>query len=76
MRIGPYIVVINEEEEEPTRCHLVFYYTYERLIMFQAALCPPSGAHDYTSDYHMARLILSLLMVWWLGAGWLAKCPV
>jgi hypothetical protein len=46
------------EEEEPTRCYLVFYYTYERLNIFRAALCPSSGAHDYISDYHMDRLIL------------------
>jgi hypothetical protein len=52
MRIGPCIFVINEEEE-PTRCYLVFYYTYERLNKFRAALCPSSGAHNYTSDYHM-----------------------
>jgi hypothetical protein len=62
-----------KEEEEPTRCYLEFYYTYERLNMFRAALCPSSGAHDYISDYHMDRLILRLLMVCRLGAGWLAK---
>jgi hypothetical protein len=62
MCIGPCIVVINEEEE-PTRCCLEFCYTYERLNIFRAALCPSSGAHDYISHYHMDRLILSLLMV-------------
>jgi hypothetical protein len=50
--------VINEE---PNRCFLVFYYTYDRLNMFWAALCPSSGAHDYISDYHMDSLILRLL---------------
>jgi hypothetical protein len=54
--------VINEEEE-PTRCYLVFYYTFERPNMFRTALCPSSGAHDYISDYHTDRLILRLLMV-------------
>jgi hypothetical protein len=61
-----FLPVINitflNEEEEPTRCYLVFYYTYERLNMFRAALCPSSGAHDYISDYHMDHLILRLLM--------------
>jgi hypothetical protein len=63
MCFGPCIVVINEEKE-PTRCYeyLVFYYTYEWLHMFRAALCPSSGAHGYISDYHMDRLILRLLM--------------
>jgi hypothetical protein len=42
MYIGLCVVVINEEE--PTRCYLAFYYTYERLNMFRAALCPSSGA--------------------------------
>jgi hypothetical protein len=51
------------EEEEPTRCCLVFYYTYDRLNMFRLALCPSSGAHGFISDYHMGRLILRLLMV-------------
>jgi hypothetical protein len=59
---GPCIVMINEEEK-PTRCYLMFYYTYERLNKFQAALCPSSGAHDYISDYHVGCLILRLLMV-------------
>jgi hypothetical protein len=74
MCIGLCIVVTNEEEE-PTKCYLVFYYTYEGLNMFRAALCPSSGAHDHISDYHMDHLILRLLMVWRLAAGWLAKCP-
>jgi hypothetical protein len=55
--------LLNEEEDEPTRCYLVFYYTYDRLNMFRAALCPSSGAHDYIADYHMGHLILRLLMV-------------
>jgi hypothetical protein len=61
MCIGPCIVVINVEEE-PNRCYLMFHYTYDRLNMFPAALCPSSGAQDYNSDYHMDRLILRLLM--------------
>jgi hypothetical protein len=70
--IGPCIVVINEEEET-TRCYLVFYYTYDRLNMFRPPLCPSSRAHDYTADYHMDRLILRLLMVGGLvQAGWLS----
>jgi hypothetical protein len=51
------------EEEEPNRYYLVFYYTYEKLNMFRAALHPSSGAHDYISDYQMDHLILRLLMV-------------
>jgi hypothetical protein len=50
----------------------MFYYTYDRLNMFRAALCPSSGAHDYISDYHMDRLIPKLMMVGDLmQAGWL-----
>jgi len=33
--------------------------------MFLALLCPPSGAHDYSTDYHMGRLVS------WVAAGWL-----
>jgi hypothetical protein len=62
MCTGPCIVVINEEEEQ-TRCYFVFHYTYDRLNMFRAALCPSSGVQDYISDYHMDRVILRLLMV-------------
>jgi hypothetical protein len=58
-----YFGLINEEEEGPSRCYLVLYYTYDRLNMFQAALCPSSGAHDYISDYLMDSLILRLLMI-------------
>ena len=39
---------------------LIFYYTYDRLNMFRALLCPSSGAHDYSADYHIGRPILSL----------------
>jgi hypothetical protein len=53
-----YIEEEEEEEEEPTRCYLVFYYTYDRLNIFLASLCPSSGAHYYTSDYHMGCLFL------------------
>jgi hypothetical protein len=56
-------VINEEEEEEPTGCFLVFYYTYDRLNMFREALCPSSGAHEYISDYHMDLLIFRLLMV-------------
>jgi hypothetical protein len=68
----PICVKINEDEE-PTRCYLVFYYTYDRLNMFRAALCLSSGAQDYTADYHMDRLILRLQMVGGFGAGRLAS---
>jgi hypothetical protein len=44
--------MINEKEEEPTRCYLLFYYTCDRLNMFRAALCPSSRAHDYNAVYH------------------------
>jgi hypothetical protein len=54
--------VINEEEGEPNKYYLEFYYIYDRLKMFRAALCISSGGHDYISDYYMDRLILRLLM--------------
>jgi len=31
--------------------------------MFQALLCPSSGAPDYIVDYHIGRVILGLLYV-------------
>ena len=31
--------------------------------MFWALLCPSSGAHDYSADYHMGRPVLGLLLV-------------
>jgi hypothetical protein len=69
-------VITEEEEEEPARCYLVFYYTYDRLNKFWAPLCPSSGAHDYIAGYHMDRLILRLLKVGGLvQAGWLRQQP-
>jgi hypothetical protein len=55
-------IVVKNEEEGPNGCYLVFYYTYDILNMFRAALCPSSGADDYISDYRMERLIIWLLM--------------
>ena len=40
------------KNKKPTRCHLLFYCTCYRLNMFQALLCPSSGARDYDVDYH------------------------
>jgi len=31
--------------------------------MFQALLCPSSGASDYDVDYHIGRFVLGLLYV-------------
>ena len=36
-------------------------YTYDRLNIFRALLCPSSGARDYDVDYHIGRLFLGLL---------------
>jgi hypothetical protein len=61
--VGKTLKMHEEEEEEPTICCLVSYYTCDGLNMFRAALCPSSGSHDYTADYHIDLLILRLLMV-------------
>jgi len=53
---------------------LLAFYTYDMLNMFRALLCPSSGAHDCSADYHMC--LRSWVAVGWrLGAGWLEKCP-
>jgi len=44
------------------------------LNMFRALLCPSSGAHDYSDDYHMGHPVL-VAVGWKLGAGRLDKCP-
>jgi len=49
------------EEQEQTRCHLLFYCNSYRLNMFRALLCPSSGARDYDFDYHIGRVVLRLL---------------
>ena len=72
MCVGECIVVITEEYEL-TRCCFLFYYTYGMLNMFQAILCPSSGAHDYSADYNIGRSILGLLLVGsWVQAGWIS----
>ena len=60
MCVGPCIILITEEYK-PTRCYYLFYYTYDRLNMFRALLCPSSGARDYNADYHIGRFVLGLL---------------
>jgi len=42
--------------------------------MFQALLCPSSGAHDYSADYHMVRMVSWVAVGWKLGteAGWIS----
>ena len=60
--IGPYIILITEEQN-PTRCHLLLYYAYVRLNVFRAPLCPSSEDHDDSIGYHIGRLFLELLLV-------------
>ena len=45
--------------------------------MFRALLCPSSGAHDYSADYHMGRPVLGLLLVasYSLQPGYLSSLP-
>jgi len=52
-----------EELKKPTRCHILFYCTSYRLNMFQALLCPSSGARDYDVDYNIGRSVLGFLYV-------------
>jgi len=41
--------------------------------MFRALLCPSSGAHDYSVDYHMGHPVLGFLLVGsWVQAGWIS----
>jgi len=42
--------------------------------MFQALLCPSSGAHDYSVDYHIGRPVSWVAVGWKLDAGRLDKC--
>ena len=42
---------------------MIFYYISYRLNMFQALLCPSSGARDYDVVYHIGRVVLGLLYV-------------
>jgi len=42
------------------------------LNMFQAPLCPASGAHDDSVGYHISHLVLKLLLVRsYMQAGWM-----
>jgi len=54
-------IIVITEEQEPTRCYLLFYCTSYRLNMFQALLCPSLGARDYNADYHIGCFVLGLL---------------
>ena len=42
---------------------MIFYFTSCRLNMFQALLCPSTGAHDYGVVYHTGRVVLGLLYI-------------
>ena len=52
---------------------LMFYYTYDRLNIFWALLCPSPGAHYYSADYHMGHPVLGLLLVGsQVQVGWIS----
>jgi hypothetical protein len=48
----------NWRIKKPTKFHLVFYCTSYRFNMFQALLCPSSGAGDYDVVYHIGCVLL------------------
>jgi len=74
MCIGP-CVILTTEEQNPIRCHLLIYYAYVRLNMFRTPLCSSSGAHDDSVGYHIARLVLEVLLVGKLSAVRMDECP-
>jgi len=43
--------------------NLIYYCTSYSLKMFQALLCPSSGARDYDVVYHIDRVVFVLLYV-------------
>jgi len=51
-------IFVHLKIKTPTRCHLLFYCTSYRFNMFQASLCPSSGARDYVVDYHIGHFVL------------------
>jgi len=40
--------------------------------MFRAPLCPSLGAYDDSVGYHIGRLVLELLLVAKVQAGWMS----
>jgi len=56
-------------EKRPTRCYTLVYWTYNLLNMFQALLCPSSGARDYTGGYSMWHITLCLKLAVWSDVG-------
>ena len=53
--------VLTEESKNQLDATYRFIVTSYRLNMFQALLCPSSGARDYDADYHVGRFVLGLL---------------
>ena len=47
----------NKNQADATYC------TSYRLNMFQALLCPSTGAHEYNAVYQIGRVVLGLLYV-------------
>jgi len=62
-RLTPQLNTKPVKNKKPTGCHLLFYCISYRLNMFQALLCPSSGARDYDVDYHIGHIVLGLLYV-------------
>jgi len=63
MKVFEKTVIKNMKNKKPTRCHLLFYCTSNRLNMFRALLCRSSGARDYDAHYHIGRFVLGLQYV-------------
>jgi hypothetical protein len=68
-------IVSPRREEKPTRCHWMFYCTYNMLNMFRALLCPSSGAREYMCV--ITSFGVQCLVAGCRGsvAGQQAKCP-
>ena len=63
-------------EEKPTRCHWMFYCTYNMLNIFRVLLCPSSGAQDcmcVITAYGVRCLDCWLLEVRCRAAGYVSR---
>ena len=63
------------KNKNPTRCHLLFYFTSYRLNMFRASLCISSGVCDYAVELPHWSFRSWFAVCWKLGAVRLKQCP-
>ena len=67
---APMSIYHHLTNQKPTRCHLLFYFTYYALNMFRTLIYPSSGACDCVDELPHQSSCSQFVVCWSFCCGW------